>query len=78
MDRQVLYANGNYVVVAVDRDGDKDQSVVSAYAVVTTSGAALRHEPTFDSARDWLDRLLLEDARADVPSPSKTSPRRRH
>ena len=78
MDRQVLHANGHYFVIAVDRNGDRDQSVVDGFAVVTATGAALRYEPTFDSARDWLDRLLLEDARADVPSPSKTSPRRRH
>lgn len=78
MDRQVLYANGHYFVVTVERDDDHDRSVFDGFAVVTGTGTALRYEPTIDAARNWLDKRLLEEARAEVPRPMKTSPRRRH
>ena len=78
MDRLMLYSNGRYFVVAVDRDDHGEQSVVDVFAVVTAAGAALRYHPSLDSACDRLDCRLLEDARACVPSSTKTSPRSRH
>ena len=78
MDRQVLYANGHYFVIAVTPHGEHDDSPLEGFAVVTASGAALRYETTFDSAHDWVERRLLDDARPLEPSALKTPPRRRH
>lgn len=51
----VLYARGPYCVIANDPDADG-----RLYVVVDTAGAWLREEPSFETARAWVDHRSLD------------------
>lgn len=60
--RHPILIKGGYQVMAITEGREYDPSAVVAYAVVTLSGAKIRHELSIDSAMAWMDRLVDEEA----------------
>ena len=74
-----LLVRGRYQIVALTDEAQFDPAEVTGYAVLSSAGAKLRHESSFEDARDWADRLIEEESeqRGDPPAPVKPVKRRR-
>jgi len=67
-----------YQIVALSPEPDFDPADVTGYAVLSPTGAKLRHEVTLEQARLWVDGLLQEEGhRPTQPLPPGRTPGRR-
>ncbi|NDK38451.1 hypothetical protein DT603_06290 [Pseudoxanthomonas gei] len=67
-----------YQIVALSPEPDFDPADITGYAVLSPSGARLRHELTLEQARLWVDGLLQEEnQRPAEPLPPGRAARRR-
>lgn len=57
-----MLVRGRYQIVALTDEAQFDPADVTGYAVLSPSGEKLRHEPSFEEARLWADRLIEEEA----------------
>lgn len=68
-----MLIRGRYQIVALTDEAQFDPAEITGYAVLSPTGAKLRHEVSLDDARDWTDRLIEEEGaqRIDPPIPAK-------
>jgi len=73
-----ILVRGRYQIVALTDEVQFDPAEVTGYAVLSPSGAKLRHELSLEDARLWTDRLIEEEsARRDDPAPPTRAVKRR-
>lgn len=74
-----LLVRGRYQIVALSDEAQFDPAEITGYAVLSSTGAKLRHESSLEDARDWADRQIEQEStqRNDSPTPVKTVKRRR-
>ena len=66
-----LLVEGRYAIVAVLDARDPEPGPIIGYAVTDTTGAALRHECSFQDARRWLRLRIATDASPECSPPSR-------
>ena len=71
-----IFIKGNYRVVALTENQEYNEDNITAYAVLNSSGAKIRHELSLIVAKEWMEKLVEEDNIAvDVQQP-QVKPRR--
>lgn len=53
--------SGRYQVVALTRGERFDPAEIVGYMVASGDGTPLRHEPGFEQARMWMEKLIEEE-----------------
>jgi hypothetical protein len=72
-----ILVRGRYQIVALSDEAQFDPAEATGYAVLSPTGAKLRHELTLEDARLWADRLIEEEnVRPDGPAPPAATPAR--
>jgi hypothetical protein len=56
-----IFMKGRYRVVALSQNEEYDEDNITAYAVLNSSGAKLRHELSLIDAKEWMEKLVEED-----------------
>ena len=64
--------SGRYQVVALTRTERFNPAEITGYMVTTSDGTPLRHEPSFEQARMWMEKLIEEETK-QPPVPDRRS-----
>jgi hypothetical protein len=71
-----IFIKGRYRVVALSQSEQYDEDSITAYAVLNSSGAKLRHELSLIDAKEWMEKLVEEDSVDISAGQTQVKPRR--
>ncbi|MEO8003203.1 MAG: hypothetical protein ABI644_15145 [Arenimonas sp.] len=71
-----IFIKGRYRVVALTENQEFNEDQIMAYAVLNSSGAKIRHELSLVDAKEWMEKLVEEDAPDVSVATPQIKPRR--